>query len=86
MGKSGFLGGYARFCASGFGLGSDFAKAVGITVLIVTFVFVAAFYVIKWIVQFFLRRKAEKEAEAQQVVETQQVESSKEPSQPNQQA
>ncbi|MBO7331533.1 MAG: hypothetical protein J6U52_07065 [Alistipes sp.] len=40
MGKSGFLGGYARFCASGFGLGSDFAKAVGIAVLICTFVFV----------------------------------------------
>ena len=27
MGKSGFLGGYARFCASGFGMGTDFAKA-----------------------------------------------------------
>ncbi len=83
MGKSGFLGGYARFCASGFGLGSDFAKAVGITVLILTFVFVAAFYVIKWIVQFFLRRKANKEAEA---AAQQQVEGGQEPPQPSQQA
>lgn len=82
MGKSGFLGGYARFCASGFGLGSDFAKAVGITVLILTFVFVAAFYVIKWIVQFFLRRKANKEVEAA----AQQVEGGQEPPQPSQQA
>ena len=83
MGKSGFLGGYARFCASGFGLGSDFAKAVGITVLILTFVFVAAFYVIKWIVQFFLRRKAKKEVEA---AAQQQVEGGQEPPQPSQQA
>ena len=83
MGKRGFLGGYARFCASGFGLGSDFAKAVGITVLILTFVFVAAFYVIKWIVQFFLRRKANKEAEA---AAQQQVEGGQEPPQPSQQA
>lgn len=83
MGKSGFLGGYARFCASGFGLGSDFAKAVGITVLILTFVFVAAFYVIKWIVQFFLRRKANKETEA---AAQQQVEGGQEPPQPSQQA
>ena len=83
MGKSGFLGGYARFCASGFGLGSDFAKAVGITVLILTFVFVAAFYVIKWIVQFFLRRKANKEAEA---AAQQQVEGGQEPPQSSQQA
>ena len=83
MGKSGFLGGYARFCASGFGLGSDFAKAVGITVLILTFVFVAAFYVIKWIVQFVLRRKANKEAEA---AAQQQVEGGQEPPQPSQQA
>lgn len=72
MGKSGFLGGYARFCASGFGMGTDFAKAVGITVLILTFVFVAAFYVIKWIVQLILRSKKNKEeaAAAQQMNDT----------------
>lgn len=72
MGKSGFLGGYARFCASGFGMGTDFAKAVGITVLILTFVFVAAFYVIKWIVQLILRSKKKKEeaAAAQQMNDT----------------
>ncbi len=82
MGKSGFLGSYARFCVSGFGLGADAAKAVGIVVLILTFVFVAAFYVIKWIVQFFLRRnKAKKEAEAQQAEQTQQVEDGQTPPQ-----
>ncbi len=82
MGKSGFLGSYARFCVSGFGLGADAAKAVGIVVLILTFVFVAAFYVIKWIVQFFLRRnKAKKEAEAQQAEQTQQVEGEQTPPQ-----
>ncbi len=59
---------YVRFCVSGFGLGVNAARAAGIAVLIVTFLFVAAFYVIKWIVQFFMRRnKAKKEAqEAQQ--------------------
>lgn len=50
--------------------------------LILTFVFVAAFYVIKWIVQFFLRRnKAKKEAEAQQAEQTQQVEGEQTPPQ-----
>lgn len=58
---------YVRFCVSGFGLGVNAARAAGIAVLIVTFLFVAAFYVIKWIVQFFMRRnKAKKEAQQQE--------------------
>ncbi len=54
---------YVRFCVSGFGLGVTAARAAGIAVLIVTFLFVAAFYVIKWIVQFFMRRKKAKQQE-----------------------
>ena len=58
---------YVRFCLSGFGLGVNAARAAGIAVLIVTFVFVAAFYVLKWIIQFFMRRnKAKKEAQQQE--------------------
>ena len=65
-GKSSFIGSYARFCLSGFGLGADAAKAVGVVVLILTIVFVVAIYIIKWIVQLFLRNKKKKEEAAQQ--------------------
>lgn len=46
--NSGFVGGYIRFCTSGFGLGATPAKALGITVLIFSIIFVIAFYAIKW--------------------------------------
>ncbi|MBQ6988489.1 MAG: hypothetical protein IJN45_05000 [Alistipes sp.] len=72
-GKSSFIGSYARFCLSGFGLGADAAKAVGVVVLILTIVFVVAIYIIKWIVQLFLRNKKKKEEAAQQVVAQQDV-------------
>lgn len=56
---------YVRFCMSGFGLGVNAARAFGIAVLIVTFIFVAAFYAISWIVKFFLNRKKAKEQQQQ---------------------
>jgi flagellar biosynthesis/type III secretory pathway M-ring protein FliF/YscJ len=64
-GKSSFIGSYARFCLSGFGLGADAAKALGVVVLILTIVFVVAIYIIKWIVQLILRNKKNKEAAAE---------------------
>ncbi|MBE6305676.1 MAG: hypothetical protein E7082_07180 [Bacteroidales bacterium] len=67
MSKSGFISSYVKFCTSGFGLGVPAAQAVGIAFLIVSIIFVIAFYCIKWIVQFIIRRnKAKKEAAANQ--------------------
>ncbi len=56
-----FIAPYVRFCVSGFGLGVAPARACGIAVLIVTFIFVVAFYFIKWLVQLVMNRKNTKQ-------------------------
>lgn len=62
--KLGLIGTWWRICASGFGLGVDAAKAVGIVIFLLSIIFVVGIAVIWWIVKFFINRnKEKKEAE-----------------------
>lgn len=70
--KLGLIGGWWRVCASGFGLGVDAARAVGIVVFILSIIFVVGIAIIWWIVKFFINRNKEKkaaEAAAQQAAQ-----------------
>lgn len=61
--------GFVRFCRSGLGTGTDFGKAVGYTILIFAFLFILAYYAIKWIWKFctYMKKKnAEKAAANEQ--------------------
>jgi len=49
---------FVKICTSGLGTGTDAGKAVGYTVLIFSFVFIAAFYVCKWVYTLFTKHKA----------------------------
>jgi hypothetical protein len=60
--KLGLTGTWWRICASGFGLGVDAARAVGIVVFILSIIFVVGIAIIWWIVKFFLNRKKEQQA------------------------
>lgn len=60
--KLGLIGTWWRVCASGFGLGVDAARAVGIVVFILSIIFVVGIAIIWWIVKFFLNRKKEQQA------------------------
>lgn len=60
--KLGLIGGWWRVCASGFGLGVDAARAVGIVVFILSIIFVIGIAIIWWIVKFFVNRNNEKKA------------------------
>lgn len=60
--KLGLIGGWWRVCASGFGLGVDAARAVGIVVFILSIIFVVGIAIIWWIVKFFINRNKEKKA------------------------
>ena len=62
--KLGLIGTWFRICASGFGLGVDAAKALGIVVFILSLVFVVGIAIIWWIVKFFINRNKEKQAAA----------------------
>ncbi len=62
--KLGLVGSWFRICASGFGLGVNAARAVGIVVFILSIVFVIGIAIIWWIVKFFLNRNEAKKAEA----------------------
>lgn len=55
---------FVRFCTSGLGTGTTAGKAVGLTILIIGFAFIAAFYVCKWAYNFFKKRKMSKAAAA----------------------
>ena len=60
--KLGLVGSWFRICASGFGMGVDAAKAVGIVVFILSLVFVVGIAILWWIIKFFVNRnKAKKE-------------------------
>ncbi len=61
--KLGLIGSWWRICASGFGLGVDAARAVGIVVFILSIIFVVGIAIIWWIVKFFIKRNKEKKAE-----------------------
>lgn len=56
------ISGYARLCFSGFGLGVDAARALGVAIFIFTIIFVAAGALIWWIVKLLLKRNKEKKA------------------------
>lgn len=60
--KLGLIGSWWRVCASGFGLGVDAARAVGIVVFILSIIFVVGIAIIWWIVKFFINRNKEKKA------------------------
>lgn len=63
--KLGLVGTWFRICASGFGMGVDAAKAVGIVVFILSLVFVVGIAILWWIIKFFINRnKAKEEAAA----------------------
>lgn len=65
--KLGLIGTWWRICASGFGLGVDAAKAVGIVIFLLSIIFVVGIAIIWWIVKFFMNRnKEQKEAAGQQ--------------------
>ena len=61
--KLGLIGTWWRICASGFGLGVDAARAVGIVVFILSIIFVVGIAIIWWIVKFFIKRNKDKKAE-----------------------
>jgi len=61
--KLGLIGTWWRICASGFGLGVDAARAVGIVVFILSIIFVIGIAIIWWIVKFFIKRNNDKKAE-----------------------
>ena len=61
--KLGLIGTWWRICASGFGLGVDAARAVGIVVFILSIIFVVGIAIIWWIVKFFIKRNNDKKAE-----------------------
>ena len=64
--KLGLIGTWWRVCASGFGLGVDAARAVGIVIFILSIIFVVGIAILWWIIKFFIdRNKAKKEAEQQ---------------------
>lgn len=63
--KLGLVGTWWRICASGFGLGVDAAKAVGIVIFLLSIIFVVGIAIIWWIVKFFMNRNKEKQATAQ---------------------
>lgn len=60
--KLGLIATWWRVCASGFGLGADAAKALGIVVFFVSLIFVIGVAIIWWIVKFFIKRNKEKKA------------------------
>ena len=62
--KLGLVGTWFRICASGFGLGVDAAKAVGIVVFILSLVFVVGIAILWWIIKFFVNRNKAKKEEA----------------------
>lgn len=62
--KLGLVGTWFRICASGFGLGVDAAKAVGIVVFILSLVFVVGIAILWWIIKFFINRNKAKKEEA----------------------
>lgn len=65
--KLGLIGTWWRICASGFGLGVDAAKAVGIVIFLLSIIFVVGIAIIWWIVKFFMNRnKKQKETAGQQ--------------------
>lgn len=62
--KLGIVGTWFRICASGFGMGVDAAKAVGIVVFILSLVFVVGIAILWWIIKFFVNRNKAKKEEA----------------------
>lgn len=62
--KLGLVGTWFRICASGFGMGVDAAKAVGIVVFILSLVFVVGIAILWWIIKFFINRNKAKKEEA----------------------
>ena len=62
--KLGLVGSWFRICASGFGMGVDAAKAVGIVVFILSLVFVVGIAILWWIIKFFINRNKAKKEEA----------------------
>ena len=63
---------FVRFCRSGLGTGTDFGKAVGYTILLFAFLFILAYYAIKWMWKLFKyikNKRAEKEAGNEQKTE-----------------
>ena len=62
--KMGLVGSWFRICASGFGMGVDAAKAVGIVVFILSLVFVVGIAILWWIIKFFVNRNKAKKEEA----------------------
>lgn len=60
--KLGLVGTWWRICASGFGLGVDAAKAVGIVIFILSIIFVVGIAILWWIIKFFINRNKEKRA------------------------
>lgn len=67
--KLGLIGTWWRVCASGFGLGVDAARAVGIVIFILSIFFVVGIAILWWIVKFFINRNKEKKAAEQQATE-----------------
>ena len=67
--KLGLIGTWWRVCASGFGLGVDAARAVGIVIFILSIFFVVGIAIIWWIVKFFINRNKEKKAAEQQAAQ-----------------
>ncbi len=67
--KLGLIGTWWRICASGFGLGVDAAKAVGIVIFILSIFFVIGIAILWWIIKFFINRNKEQKAAAQQATE-----------------
>lgn len=56
---------FVRFCTSGMGTGTNAGKALGYAILVVAFLFILAYYLIKWswkMIQYFRNRNAEKNA------------------------
>lgn len=62
--KLGLVGTWFRICSSGFGMGVDAAKAVGIVIFIVSLVFVVGIAILWWIIKFFMNRSKEKQEAA----------------------
>lgn len=71
--KLGLVGTWFRICASGFGLGVDAAKAVGIVVFILSLVFVVGVAILWWIIKFFINRNKAKKEEAAAAAATPEV-------------
>ena len=67
--KLGLIGTWWRICASGFGLGVDAAKAVGIVIFILSIFYVIGIAILWWIIKFFINRNKEQKAAAQQATE-----------------